>query len=172
MAEGLLRHLLVARGISARVDSGGLMHGGVAATPVAVEVLAERGIDIAGHRSRSLAEVDLEGADLVITMERRHLQEAILLAPPIRSRTFTLRELVRRAEAVGPRRPEETLAEWATRLTVGRTNAELVGHGDGVDDPMGRSRSRYVETADLLTDLLGRTVDLAWPGTTAGAGAA
>lgn len=170
MAEGILRHLLADHGVAASVDSGGLLPGGAPATADAVSVTAERGIDIAGHRSRALAEVDLAGADLVVAMERRHLQEAILLEPSVRPRTFTLPELVRRAEEAAPRQPEETLREWAARLAAPRTTADLLGTDDGVADPIGRSRARYVETAELLDALLRRVVARAWPaGSAAGA---
>jgi protein-tyrosine-phosphatase len=163
MAEGLLRHHLDGLGVTARVDSGGLLPGGSPATPHAVEVLAERGIDIAGHASRPLAEVGLAGADLIVTMERRHLQEAIVLEPSVRNRTFTLPELVRRAEAAPPRQRGEDLRSWAARISAGRTGAELLGTGDGVEDPIGRPRASYVETAALLDDLLRRVVARAWP---------
>ena len=163
MAEGILRHLLEGLGVAARVESGGLLPGGSPATPHAIEVVAERGIDIAGHVSRALADVDLAGADLIVTMERRHLQEAIVLAPSVRGRTFTLLELVRRAESAPPRQRGESLGDWASRLAAGRTAADLLGTGDAVADPIGRPRRRYVETAALLEDLLRRVVARAWP---------
>lgn len=171
MAEGILRHLLGSHGIAATVDSGGLLPGGSPATPHAVDVVAERGIDLTGHVSRTLADVDLAGADLVITMERRHLQEAILLEPSVRARSFTLPELVRRAEAVPPRPAGVDLREWAAQLSAGRANADLLGSGDGVEDPIGRSRARYLDTAALLDALLRRFVARAWPAE-ASAGAA
>lgn len=169
MAEGILRRLLAEAGISATVDSAGLYPGGAPATPTAVEVLADAGIDISGHRSRNLAEVDLAGADLVIAMERRHLQEAVVLEPSTRARCFTLPELVRRAEAAGPRPAGTSLREWAASLSAGRTTAELLGSAEGVDDPIGGSRGRYEVTAELLFDLLQRSVLQAWPVTTSGA---
>lgn len=172
MAEGLLRDLLERQGIDATVASAGLLPGGVPATPYAVEVLAERGVDIAAHLSRTLDEptVGLADADLILTMERRHLQEAVVLAPAIRSQTFTLVDAVRRAEAKEPRRPGETLGRWAERLSAGRGPADLLGIGDdGVDDPIGRSRDSYEDTADLIADLLERLVARAWPEQAAGA---
>lgn len=167
MAEGLFRHRLAERDIAASVDSAGLLPGGAPATPFALEVLTDRGIDLTAHRSRTLsdAEVDLAGADLVVTMERRHLQEAVLLAPGVRSRAFTLVDLVRRAEADGgARRPDEDVRSWAARLATGRTTSELLGIGDdSVEDPIGQARARYDETADLLDELIGRLLDQAWP---------
>lgn len=37
-------------------------------SPYAVEVMAEIGIDISGHRSKSIDDIDAAGADLVITL--------------------------------------------------------------------------------------------------------
>lgn len=175
MAEGLLRHRLAERGIDATVDSAGLLPGGAPATPFALEALADRGIDLTAHRSRTLAEpeVDLAAADLVVTMERRHLQEAVLLVPEVRSRTFTLVDLVRRAEAAAPRRPDQDLRAWADHLASGRMHSELLGVGDdSVADPIGEPRASYEATAALLDDLVTRLLDRAWPDTAAEVGAA
>ena len=169
MAEGILRRLLADAGIPATVDSGGLYEGGSPATPTAVEVLRDAGIDISAHVSRNLAHVDLAGADLVIAMERRHLQEAVLLEPSIRPRSFTLPELVRRAESAAARRPDEPLRAWASALSAGRAATELLGSADGVDDPIGGSKGRYGATAELLSDLLRRFVLRAWPVAASGA---
>ena len=159
MAVGLLRHHLERAGSVADVESAGLLPGGQSATDHAVAVLAGRGLDMASHVSRQLAEADPGGFDLVIGMERRHVQEALIVAPEAQSRAFTLIDLVHRSEAEPPRRPEETIREWAGRLAAGRTHAELIGKGDdGVADPVGGSRDQYEGTADLLDDLLGRLV--------------
>lgn len=166
MAEGLLRDLLAGRGVAATIASAGMLPGGSPATVTAGDVLRDRGIDLSTHRSRSLGDpaVDLAGADLVLTMERRHLQEAIVLAPGVRARAFTLVDAVRRAEAADTRQPGEDLRAWAARLVAGRSSADLLGVGDdGVDDPIGQPRPRYEETAALLHDLLTRLVDRAWP---------
>jgi protein-tyrosine phosphatase len=167
MAEGVLRHLLAGRRVSADVSSAGLYEGGAPATGTAREVLARRGIDLAAHRSRRLEDpgVELAGADLVIGMERRHVQEAALLGA-VRSRCFTLPELARRAAAAEPRRAGESMAAWAGRLSSGRTFAEFVGIGpsrDEIADPIGRSEKVYEATADLLTELLRTIVERAFP---------
>ena len=63
MAEGLARTLFESR---ARVRSAGSAPTRV--HPHAVAVLAERGIDISGHRSTSVADVDVGDVDVVITL--------------------------------------------------------------------------------------------------------
>jgi len=63
MAEGWARALLDGRlrALSAGTETHGL-------NPRAVAVMAEAGVDIASHRSKTLADVDLSGVDLVITV--------------------------------------------------------------------------------------------------------
>ena len=163
MAEALLRHRLEAAGVDAHVASAGIMQGGVEASGPAVDILRERGIDLTTHRSRTMAADEIAAADLVIGMERRHLQEAVVLAPEAERRSFTLRDLVRRAESAPPRAADESLRDWASRLAVGRNRADLLGVGDdSVEDPMGRSRAHYERTVAELDDLLGRLVEKAF----------
>jgi protein-tyrosine phosphatase len=166
MAEGLLRTRLAEQGIDAEVASAGLYESGHPATDHAVAVVAARGGDIAAHRSRNLdaPEVGLADADLVLAMERRHLQEALIRAPDLRSRAFTLVDFVRRAEAAPPRRPDQDLRAYASALAAGRSTADVLGVGDdGVADPVGLDRERYEATAALLDDLLRRAVACAFP---------
>ena len=63
MAEGLARHLL---GDAAQVMSAGSQPAGV--NPYAIEVMAEIGIDIRDHTSRSVDGIDASTLDLVITL--------------------------------------------------------------------------------------------------------
>lgn len=163
MAEGLLRHMLEARGVNADVRSAGVLPGGVPASSHGIDVLATRGIDISAHRSRTMAAHEIASADLVVGMERRHVQEAIVLVGSAEAWSFTLRDLVRRAEDAAPRQPGEGLREWAGRLAAGRRRAQLLGRGDDeVRDPIGRPRADYERTVAELDDLLRRLVDRAY----------
>jgi protein-tyrosine phosphatase len=168
MAEGLLRAQLRRRGVDATVESAGLLGGGMPATPTAADVLAARGIDLSGHISRSITDpsVGLATADLVLTMEQRHLREAVLAQPSIAERCFTLVDAVRRSETTTPRRPGETLRAWAARLGSGRLPVDVpVDIDDEIPDPIGQARSRYEATAARLDELLGRLLDQAFPTT-------
>jgi protein-tyrosine phosphatase len=166
MAEALLRHRLAQLGIVADIHSAGLLDAGVPASPPAVDVLGERGIDLSSHRSRRMARELIDRADLVLCMERRHVREAVLLDPSAFARIFTLKELVRRGEAMGPRGPEESLQEWLARANLGRRVADHLGASadDDVDDPIGRSREFYARTMAELESLISRLVGLlfAW----------
>ena len=98
-------------------------------------------------------------------MSREHLREAVLAQPDIWPRAFTLKELVRRGETIGPRAPGESIDAWLARAHAGRNRADLLGSSsaDDVEDPIGLSRSAYEKTANELSDLVDRLVDLLWP---------
>ena len=91
MAEGLLRDRLARSATRPRVESAGLAAlVGHPADPIAVELLAERGIDISGHRARQLTFEMLEGADLVIVMEAAHQRDLERLFPQLRGRVHRI----------------------------------------------------------------------------------
>jgi len=163
MAEAMLRRKLADAGVDARVHSAGLFFDGEPASEFGVDVLAERGLDISGHRSRKVTREVIEQADLVIAMAREHVREAVLLCPEAWPRAFTLKELARRGAEVGVRF-DESLPLWLGRVHGGRTRMELLGesHTDDVADPMGSPRDAYVRTAAELDELLDRVVDLAF----------
>lgn len=66
------------QGFTLEVRSAGLYAGnGFAASPEAVEVMAEMGIDISRHRSQRLSGELLQWADLIITMTDSHQQQIL-----------------------------------------------------------------------------------------------
>jgi protein-tyrosine phosphatase len=167
MAEVLLRHHLAVAGVDATVSSAGLYEGGVPATIHGQEAMAGRGLDLTDHRSRRVDPEMVASADLVIGMTREHVREAAVLEAGVLAKAFTLKELVRRAEAIGPRSPDVPVSRWLQQLSSGRRAEELIGVGHDaafdVEDPVGRGRAEYEVTAALLDELLGRLVMLAWP---------
>lgn len=170
MAEAILRHRLAAAGVTAQVSSAGLLPGGRPATADGIEVMAARGLDTAGHRSRQIDRALVAAADLVLGMAREHVREAVVLDPAALDRAFTLKELVHLGELHGPRRAGEDLATWLARVAGHRDQRRLVGVGHDpaydVEDPIGRSRRAYDATAAELDDLLARLVTLAFAPTT------
>lgn len=90
MAEVLLRRALP----DAEVTSAGTMYeGGAPASPGSVRAMAARGLALDGHVSRELERAMLLEADVVIGMARHHVDDALLLAPEIAGRVWTLRRL-------------------------------------------------------------------------------
>lgn len=165
MAEGLLRRHLDDAGIPAEVASAGLTGEGQPADPRAAEALAARGIDLSAHRNRRLGPEHTAAADLVVAMTREHLREVAVVDPGAWARTFTLKELVRRAERHGPRPAGVALDAWLARLAEGRSTAELVGAApeDDVEDPIGRPPEAFEATVAELDALLAEAVELLWP---------
>ena len=166
MAEGLLQHQMVERGVPGRVSSAGLVYEGEPAEPLAIEAMAGHGLDIAPHRSRRLAAGLLADVDLVLGMERRHVREVVVLEPSTMPKAFTLKELVRRGEAEGPRRPERSVDDWLAAVAEDRTPNEHLGMSpaDDVADPLGGTLGHFRRTALELDDLTSRLADLLWPG--------
>ena len=140
MAEALLRHDLEVRGIPARVTSVGTLDLDSPADPLAVQVLAEQGIDISSHRSQVMTGQSLLGADLVIGMAREHVRAAALLDPSVYAQAFTLRELVRRAQSNGGPASGEPVWSWGVSLTAERRFTDLLGDSpvDDIEDPLGQ----------------------------------
>jgi protein-tyrosine phosphatase len=164
MAEALLTDRLAALGSAATVRSGGMLADGEPPCPEAIAVMAGYGLDISAHRSRRVTAEDLEAADLTLAMARENLRHAVVTAPAVWPRAFTLRELVRRGGAVGPRAAGEDLAGWLTRAHDGRERAALLGDSaaDDVPDPTGGSPRGYTQTAAALKVLLDQLADLCW----------
>jgi protein-tyrosine phosphatase len=164
MAEALLTSRLAALGSAATVRSGGMLGDGEPPRPEAITVMVGYGLDIAAHRSRRVTAEDLETADVTLGMARENLRHAVVTAPAIWPRAFTLKELVRRGEAVGPRAPGQDLADWLAGAHDGRERAALLGDSaaDDVADPTGGPPGGYAETAAMLSGLLNQLVSLCW----------
>jgi low molecular weight protein-tyrosine phosphatase len=166
MAQALLTNRLAALGSAAvaTVRSGGMLGDGEPPRPEAITVMAGYGLDIAAHRSRRVTAEDLEAADLTLAMARENLRYAVVTAPGVWPRAFTLRELVRRGRTVGPRAAGEDLAGWLDRAHDGRERAALLGDSaaDDVADPAGGPPGGYAETAAVLGGLLDQLVGLCW----------
>lgn len=164
MAEGLLRHRLETLSVPASVSSAGLLSDGQGASIESLDLLRERGIEMAAHRSRLLAADWLRRADVVLAMARMHLREAVVQAPDAWPRTFTLKDLVRRGTEVGVRSPGEEFGEWLARVHEGRSMADYMGDSpaDDVDDPIGGPKSAYERMVDEVEGLIDHLVELVW----------
>jgi protein-tyrosine phosphatase len=138
------------------------MPGGSPATDPAIEVMAAVGLDISRHRSRQITEAVVGLADLVVTMTRQHLIELTLMAPDAWPRMFQIRDLVRRAQPVGPRPPEQSFEEWLEKVGDGRTRSGILAASlsDDIADPIGQSDAVYERTRDELDELLTRLAEL------------
>jgi protein-tyrosine phosphatase len=130
-----------------------------------LEVMAPYGIDLSAHRSQVLTQPMLEGADLIIGMSRRHVQEAVLMDPPSWPKSFMLKELVRRGAELGPRRADQGFRSWIDLVHGDRTRQSLAQRSpvDDIEDPYGRPLAAYRSTAHELAELTAGLALLLWP---------
>src|ERR1035441_5609834 len=112
MAAALLARRLATLGVTVPVRSAGMIGGGDRPHPEVVSVMASYGIEIGSHRSRIVCAADLAPASLVLAMALDHLRYAAITEPGAWPRAFTLKELIRRSERIGPRQPGEPFSGW------------------------------------------------------------
>jgi len=164
MAQALLAERLATAGVSASVRSAGMLGVGEPPAPEVLCALAGRGLDVGACRSRRTDTDDLAKADLVLTVAREQLRYAVVTAPEVWPRAFTIRELIRRGQQVGPRSPGQQLADWLAMAHADRHRSDLLGDcpADDIADPIGGPPEAYFATALQLDHLLGQLAELAW----------
>ena len=154
------------RGAPIRVTSAGVdADGASGATAGTVRVARDLDIDLDRHRSRRVTREMIEASDLALGMERLHVRAAAVLSPMSFPRVFTLKELVRRGTALGPRRRETPLGAWLQAAHSGRRAANLLGASpeDDLEDPTTSRATDHETLAAEVDQLTRRLVDLAWP---------
>ena len=137
--------------------------------PSPPEVIAtgnDLGIDLADHRGRLLTPDDVGDATLILGMTRMHVREVVMMDAGAWTRTFTLRELVRRGQMMRPRDEGQSLEDWLVFVNHGRRMVDLQGKSkrDDIADPFGGSMRGYRVAAETIAGLVGELVRLAWPG--------
>ncbi len=167
VAEAILRGKLADRGSDGDVvvSSAGLMEAGAPASAPVVDAARRRGGDLGAHRSRRLTATLVDQSDVVICLAREHARAVVELCEEAGGRTFTLKELVRHVEALGPRRRGQALTDYLARHAAPRVRPGGGGPcgDDDVADPYGRPISALGETADEISELLDRLVSHLWP---------
>jgi protein-tyrosine phosphatase len=166
VAAALLNMRVQDAGPDVVVESAGLREAERLLDEGALLALEGHGVDLRPHRSRRLDATMVAPATLVIGLERDHVREAVLLDPSAWPRTFTLKEIVRRGEAIGSRKPGESIETWIARAHADRTQRDLLGSDpiDDIADPYGGPPGGYEEAAEEIDDLVTRLVQLVWPG--------
>jgi len=124
---------------------------------------AAAGIDLTGHRPVPLTADAVRRADLVIGMERAIVRAAVVLDSDAWPRAFTLKELVRRAGAVG-KRADEPVERWVARMHDGRVLSDMQGddRDADVEDPYAGPRRGYARLVNELDALTGELARLGW----------
>lgn len=129
-----------------------------------ITALADAGFATNGlHRPRPMtpAIVRDDGSDLVITMTRQHLREVVAMDRLAWPRSFTLREIVRRANTL--RGPVDGWQSWIESLGDGRTARDLAGNdpADDIDDPFGLPLTAHRDCLRTIRALVDQFVALA-----------
>lgn len=98
MAEALFKKLLEDKGISKyrfKISSAGTCAwDGDNASPQAIQVLEEKGIDIRNHLSTPLTPKLIKETDLILTMTVNHKMGVEQMRPKAKGKVFTLKEYV------------------------------------------------------------------------------
>ena len=113
--EALLKSRLAHRGID--VSSAGthaLVDKPMDST--ALEVLREHGVDHPDHKGRQLTREMLQQADIVLTMEKCHVERIARMAPEVRGKTFLLGKWQNDQEIPDPYRQQKVAFEHVYRL--------------------------------------------------------
>lgn len=162
MAAGLLRTGARVVGLDVQIASAGTLDGERPVDPMAVAVMADRGIDVANHRSHRVAPIDIEAADLVLAMAQEHVLDITATQPRALQKTYTIKEFVRRGSDAGPRPETLALSEYLVKLDDDERRRELLRRDptDDVDDPLGLGRRAFLRTAEELDGLVWATLDL------------
>ncbi len=96
MAAAIMRRRIAELGLEDQIavfSAGVWAEEGHGASPNAVTTIADRGMDLTGHRSRLLTPALLAEADLVLVMEEAHRRSLFHLAPQHLSKVYLLTEM-------------------------------------------------------------------------------
>lgn len=131
-----------------RFASAGFLYEGRPATPEMVKALSAIDVDASGHLSSMLtAERGLE-ADLVLTMESRHVQDIGVMSNQLFERTIPITEA---ADRLARRRV--TVDEFRSEFSERNPLSYLDSKWD-VDDPYKQSRRKYKKAVTQISDLV------------------
>ena len=134
------------------------------ALPEAVAIAESMGLDIVGHRARSISKGDLEPFHLVLGFERKHVMASVVDADARIEHTFTLPELVELLEglppAPEPADPIERALHRVRRAHEARAPDYREQPFPEITDPLGMSIQDQRDTAHELEALVNELLRL------------
>lgn len=123
VVEAVLRDRLERRGLDSWTvrSAGTLARPGLAASRHGIDILRERGLDIADHQSHVVEASDVAASDLVLCMERFHAESLRAELPAYRQRIMLLTEMIGHDEDIadpygGPRDWYEAMIDDVTEI--------------------------------------------------------
>ena len=111
MAQVIATKILSDKGVADRfkvISAGVAAWPGSHASPEAIEVVAQQGMDLTQHRAQQLSRELAQEADIVLTMTVNHKNFVLLLAPEAAERVYTLKEYVFGGEGQAADAPVDT----------------------------------------------------------------
>lgn len=158
VAQRLLYRHLTDAGYDVVVTSAGVNASRRGPHPDTIAAAEHAELDLSDHEARTLTReiVDVDGRDLVVALTRDHLRHVVALAPEAWPRTFTLKELARRAEQVEGTFP--SWSDWAAAMSEGRRPGDMLQPDpiDDVADPYGRPVLQHVAMVSEVDTLARR----------------
>ena len=160
IAAGLVRRLAADVPVDVR-SVAAVGRDGRRALPQAVELAAQRGLDLGAHRSHALRHGELEDADLVLGFEQAHVAAAVVDGGAARERSFTMPDFVALAETADAPRVTEPVARARGVVKAAATlrSSASTAVVTELADPIGGPERGYREAALALEALSGRLVD-------------
>ncbi len=138
--------------------SAGFLDAGVSCPKDLVEVLSNRRVDATDHLSYKLDQASLDAAELLLTMEGRHVQKATMISPESFPKIVPLREAAAVLDRLG--RPEVSIEEFLEELNTKRDPRHYLGTQWDVADPYGGRLKAYrkavAEIEQLVSSVIGR----------------
>lgn len=159
LAAVMLAHELA--GVGATVTSAGIQASeGAYPARGSVELAAQRGLDLTGHRSRPLSTKLVVDADLVLTMSENQRDVCARQVAGASRSTFTLRELDRLAAYAGAPPGAGGLDAGPEQLVeaahLARPTAPPPRGPEDIPDPIGKDWEHWWALADELDALTAR----------------
>ena len=117
-----------------------------------VDALGQEGIDATAHRSYQLDAASLQAADVLLTMEGSHVQEATMISPDAFGKIVPLKE----AAATLARHPAASVSieELLDEINDGRDPLHYLDQRWDVADPYGRRPRQYRQAVAEITELV------------------
>ncbi len=138
--------------------SAGFLYDAKPIEPKMFETLQAHGVDAGRHRSRIMDDDTLAAADVIFTMESRHLRDIVVRDQSLMAKTIPLTEAVERL------RTPVTVAEFR-ELIADRDPSRYLDTRWDVEDPYKRSARKYRSAAEIISEYVRTTVGkLVWTG--------
>lgn len=139
-------------GLGHSFASAGFLYEGREAEPDMVKALSEVAVDASGHRSRIISLENAGEADVILTMEARHVQDIAVMSPDLFAKTLPL---VEAQERLAGRRIDT--AEFVAGLASRNPMAYFDTRWD-VEDPYKRSKRKYRKSVEQIAELIASVV--------------